>query len=241
MAADTSLSFRGGRIDSRDGDTRKSADSAGDVSLGTARLKSTIGLRGEACALERSDAPIRNGASSAVRASRDSSALSIAVRSEAGSVARRRTHASATSKAPSRPPRPRRRAHAPQRGARAPERSPAASFASARVARLRGSYHSAVRRLRASASARSSTLVAAVRFPSASSAAPRNTAASTRENTLPRGFGWCRPGAGRRTRRGAAPPVVGHGENVIPKCRRYGGRSVDPMVSPAARAATIKL
>src|SRR5213592_235097 len=45
--------------------------------------------------------------SSAVRASTDSSALSIARRSEAGSEARRRTHASATSKAPSRQPRPR--------------------------------------------------------------------------------------------------------------------------------------
>src|SRR5207247_1492316 len=125
--------------------------------------------------------------SSAVRASRASGRPSIAVRSEAGSEARRRTHASATSKAPSRQPRPRSTSsRASERSARAPERSPAASFASASVARMRGSYHSAARRLRASASARSSTLVAAVRSLSASSAAPRNAAASTRENTLPR-------------------------------------------------------
>src|SRR5206468_4793895 len=51
-----------------------------------------------------------------------------------------------------------RRAHASERSAQAPEAI--TGFASAIVARMRGSYHSAVRRLRASASARSSTLVA---------------------------------------------------------------------------------
>src|SRR5712691_3052432 len=46
----------GAEIDSRDGYARKSADSAGDDSA------SITELCGEACALERSDAPIRIGA-----------------------------------------------------------------------------------------------------------------------------------------------------------------------------------
>src|SRR5437773_5650288 len=108
--------------------------------------RSITGLCGEACALERSDAPIRIGAQlgregvQGLERALDRSAVGGGLRSQAASLVLGR------------------RAHASERSAQAPEAI--TGFASAIVARMRGSYHSAVRRLRASASARSSTLVA---------------------------------------------------------------------------------
>ena len=117
------------------------------------------GLCGEACALERSDAPIRIGAQlgregvQGLERALDRSAVGGGLRSQEANLRqrdiRRRQAASLVLG---------RRAHASERSAQAPEAI--TGFASAIVARMRGSYHSAVRRLRASASARSSTLVA---------------------------------------------------------------------------------
>ena len=116
-------------------------------------------LCGEACALERSDAPIRIGAQlgregvQGLERALDRSAVGGGLRSQEANPRqrdiRRRQAASLVLG---------RRAHASERSAQAPEAI--TGFASAIVARMRGSYHSAVRRLRASASARSSTLVA---------------------------------------------------------------------------------
>jgi hypothetical protein len=76
-------------------------------------------------------------------------ARATAGRSGIGSAARSRTCASATSHAPSRHPRPpSMAARASSSGAAAPARSPPASLASARVARMRGSYQRAVPRAR---------------------------------------------------------------------------------------------
>src|SRR5207245_1012443 len=90
--------------------------------------------------------------------------------------------------------------------ARAPERSPAARFASASVARMRGSYHSAARLARASAGAGSSVLVAVATSPAVGSAAARNAAASTGENGLPR------------------PPPSSRAAGPLPRCGAPGAR-----------------
>ena len=121
--------------------------------------RSITGLCGEACALERSDAPIRIGAQlgregvQGLERALDRSAVGGGLRSQEANLRqrdiRRRQAASLVLG---------RRAHASERSAQAPEAI--TGFASSIVARMRGSYHSAVRRLRASASARSSTLVA---------------------------------------------------------------------------------
>src|SRR2546426_2869978 len=121
--------------------------------------RSITGLCGEACALERSDAPIGIGAQlgregvQGLERALDRSAVGGGLRSQEANPTPARH-----SKAPSRQPRPRStssRLREERAGSEA-----ITGFASAIVARMRGSYHSAVRRLRASASARSSTLVA---------------------------------------------------------------------------------
>ena len=95
--------------------------------------RSMTGLCGEACALERSDAPIRIGAQLGREGRPGTRARSIAVRSEAGSEARRRTHASATFEGAKPPASSSVDELTPQRGARGlPKRSPASRPRSSR-------------------------------------------------------------------------------------------------------------
>src|SRR2546428_4160890 len=103
-------------------------------------------LCGEACALERSDAPIRIGAQlgregvQGLERALDRSAVGGGLRSQEANPTPARH-----SKAPSRQPRPRStssRLREERAGSEA-----ITGFASAIVARMRGSYHSAVRRL----------------------------------------------------------------------------------------------